>query len=169
MAELLGRADGVCGGKGGSMHIADFDVGMLGANGVVAANINIAVGAAHSIRLRNESRVVVCFFGDGAINRGPFLEGLNWAAVFNLPVLFVCEDNCYAATTRTDTVTAGDGPLARAQSLGISGEHIDGNDIEHVTGTAASLLHQVRSGEGPRMLVARTYRLTGHTSHDLAS
>ena len=91
MCELFGRVGGTCGGKGGSMHIADFAVGMLGANGVVAANIEIATGAAHAIRLLGDDRVVVCFFGDGAINRGPFLEGLNWAGVHCLPILFVCE------------------------------------------------------------------------------
>jgi len=119
MRELLGREGGNCGGKGGSMHIADFSVGMLGANGVVSANIVIAAGAAHAIKLKKEDRIVCCIFGDGAINRGPFLEGLNWAKVFNLPVLFVCEDNGFAATTRTKTMTAGDGPVARAESLGI--------------------------------------------------
>src|SRR5262245_63674902 len=97
MRELLGRVGGNCGGKGGSMHIADFSVGMLGANGVVAANIPIAVGAAHAIRIRGGKEVVACFFGDGAINRGPFLEGLNWAKVHGLPVLFVCEDNRWSA------------------------------------------------------------------------
>jgi pyruvate dehydrogenase E1 component alpha subunit len=90
MCELFGREGGICGGKGGSMHIADFDAGMLGANGVVGANIQIAAGAAHAIKLKGEDRVVVCLFGDGAINRGPFLEGLNWARVFALAVLFVC-------------------------------------------------------------------------------
>jgi len=101
MQELLGRAGGCCGGKGGSMHIADFGVGMLGANGVVAANITIAAGAAHGIKLKGGDQIVVCFFGDGAANRGPFLEGLNWAGVFDLPILFVCEDNRYSASTLT--------------------------------------------------------------------
>jgi len=119
MRELFGREGGTCHGKGGSMHIADFGVGMLGANGVVGANIVIAVGAAHAIRLRREERIVCCLFGDGAINRGPFLEGLNWAGVWKLPVLFVCEDNGFAASTRTDAMTSGDGPAARARALGI--------------------------------------------------
>lgn len=169
MCELLGRADGTCSGKGGSMHIADFSVGMLGANGVVSANINIAVGAAHGIYLRKEPRVVVCFFGDGAINRGPFLEGLNWASIFHLPILLVCEDNTYAATTRTEAVTAGDGPLARAASLGISGQHVDGNDVAATQAVAGTMLDQIRAGSGPQLLVARTYRLLGHTSHDPAA
>ncbi len=168
MRELLGREGGNCGGKGGSMHIADFSVGMLGANGVVGANIVIAAGAAHAIRLRKEARIACCIFGDGAINRGPFLEGLNWAAVFRLPVLFVCEDNGFAATTRTRTMTAGGGAAARALSLGIPSAEVDGNDVLAVDAAAAELAAAVRSG-GPRFLVARTYRLAGHTGADPAT
>ncbi|MCL4767476.1 MAG: thiamine pyrophosphate-dependent dehydrogenase E1 component subunit alpha [Hyphomicrobiaceae bacterium] len=169
MRELLGREGGNCGGKGGSMHIADFSVGMLGANGVVAANIVIAAGAAHAIRLRKEARIVCCIFGDGAINRGPFLEGLNWAAVFRLPVLFVCEDNGFAATTRTRTMTAGGGAAARAESIGIPSAEVDGNDVVAVDAAAAELASAVRSGGGPRFLLARTYRLAGHTGADPAT
>lgn len=169
MRELFGRVGGSCGGKGGSMHIADFGVGMLGANGVVGANIVIAAGAAHAIKLRRENRIVACFFGDGAINRGPFLEGLNWAAVFRLPVLFVCEDNEYSATTRTRTMTAGEGPAARARALGIPAETVDGNDVLAVDEIAAKLITAIRAGEGPRFLHAKTYRLTGHTGADPAT
>jgi pyruvate dehydrogenase E1 component alpha subunit len=169
MKELFGREGGNCGGKGGSMHIADFSVGMLGANGVVGANIVIAVGAAHAIKLKREDRIVCCIFGDGAINRGPFLEGLNWAGVFNLPVLFVCEDNGFAATTRTKTMTSGDGPLARARSLGIQGVEVDGNDVLSVEATARDLIDAIRAGGGPRFLHAKTYRLTGHTGADPAA
>jgi len=169
MRELLGREGGNCGGKGGSMHIADFSVGMLGANGVVSANIVIAAGAAHAIKLKGENHIVCCIFGDGAINRGPFLEGLNWAAVFKLPVLFVCEDNGFAATTRTSTMTAGDGPSARARSLGIPAVEVDGNDVLAVEAAAAELTSAIRSGGGPRFLQARTYRLTGHTGADPAA
>ena len=167
MRELFGRAGGTSQGKGGSMHIADFSVGMLGANGVVAANINIAAGAAHAIKLKGEDKVVVCFFGDGAINRGPFLEGLNWAGVFKLPILFVCEDNGFAATTRTHAMTSGDGPAARAEAIGIKSEVVDGNDLVAVDETARDLIDEVRRGT-PRFLLARTYRLTGHTSMDAA-
>jgi TPP-dependent pyruvate/acetoin dehydrogenase alpha subunit len=169
MRELFGREGGSCGGKGGSMHIADFSVGMLGANGVVGANIVIAVGAAHAIKLKREDRIVCCIFGDGAINRGPFLEGLNWAGVFKLPVLFVCEDNGFAATTRTRAMTSGDGPLARAKSLGIPGVTVDGNDVLAVEAATRELLDAVRSGGGPRFLHAVTYRLTGHTAVDPAT
>ncbi|SME89935.1 pyruvate dehydrogenase E1 component alpha subunit [Tistlia consotensis] len=167
MRELFGRDGGYCQGKGGSMHIADFSVGMLGANGVVGANINIAAGAAHAIRLKGEDGVVVCFFGDGAINRGPFLEGLNWAGVFQLPILFVCEDNGFAATTRTSAMTSGAGPAARAEAIGIPASTVEGNDLQAVDEAARELVDLVRGG-GPRFLVARTYRLTGHTSSDAA-
>jgi acetoin:2,6-dichlorophenolindophenol oxidoreductase subunit alpha len=169
MRELFGKEGGYCKGKGGSMHIADFSVGMLGANGVVAANIVITTGAAHAIRLRRSAEVVVCFFGDGAINRGPFLEGLNWAQVNRLPILFVCEDNGFAATTRTAALSAGEGPGARARSLGIATAEIDGNDVGEVDETAARLIAEVRAGEGPRFLHVRTYRLTGHTASDPAA
>ena len=168
MRELFGREGGNCHGKGGSMHIADFSVGMLGANGVVAANIVIAAGAAHAIRLKRQDRIVCCIFGDGAINRGPFLEGLNWAKVFDLPVLFVCEDNGFAATTRTRAMTAGAGPSSRAESLGIPAVEVDGNDVMAVDEAARELVASLRGGGGPRFLHATTYRLTGHTGADPA-
>ena len=166
MCELFGRAGGTCGGKGGSTHIADFAAGMLGANGVVAANIEIAAGAAHAIRLKGDDRIVCCIFGDGAINRGPFLEGLNWAKVYDLPVLFVCEDNGFAATTRTAALTAGAGPAARAESLGVPAVEVDGNDVLALDELARALIEQARRGEGPQFIWARTYRLAGHTAAD---
>ncbi|MCP5369046.1 MAG: thiamine pyrophosphate-dependent dehydrogenase E1 component subunit alpha [Hyphomicrobiales bacterium] len=169
MCELLGRANGVCGGKGGSMHIADASVGMLGANGVVGANILIATGAAQAIKMQGQDRIVSCFFGDGAVNRGPFLEGLNWAAVFRLPVLFVCEDNAFSATTRTEAMTAGPGPAARAESLGVPAVAVDGNDVLAVDTAARDLVAAIRAGGGPRLLVARTYRLSGHVTIDPAA
>jgi pyruvate dehydrogenase E1 component alpha subunit len=169
MRELFGRAGGTCGGKGGSMHIADFGVGMLGANGVVGANINIAAGAAHAIKLLGQGRITVCIFGDGAINRGPFLEGLNWAKVFHLPVLFICEDNRYSATTLTSAMSAGDGPAARAASLGLKTATLDGNDIVAVDAVARENLDAVRTGAGPRFLHVVTYRLGGHTAVDPAA
>jgi pyruvate dehydrogenase E1 component alpha subunit len=169
MCELFGRATGCNRGKGGSMHIADFSVGMLGANGVVAAGIPIAVGAAHAVKIRNEKRIVACFFGDGAVNRGPFLEGLNWAAIHALPVLFVCEDNRWSATTATDEMTAGEGALARAQAIGLPGEQVDGNDVFAVDQIAARLIDNVRSGQGPQFLHAVTYRFKGHVSVDAAA
>ena len=169
MCELFGRASGPNRGKGGSMHLADFSVGMLGANGVVAAGMPIAVGAAHAIKIRGEKRVVACFFGDGAVNRGPFLEALNWAAIHALPVLFVCEDNRWSATTPTDVMTAGEGALARAVAIGVSGLEVDGNDVFAVDGAAAALLAEIRAGKGPRFLHAVTYRFKGHVSVDAAA
>ena len=169
LRELLGRVGGACGGKGGSMHIADFSVGMLGANGVVGANIVIAAGAAHAIKLKRENRIVCCIFGDGAVNRGPFLEGLNWAAVFRLPVLFVCEDNGFAATTRTASMTAGGGPAARARAIGLPAEEVDGNFLPDIDAAARAMIEAVREGGGPRFLHAKTYRLTGHTGVDAAA
>ncbi len=169
MCELFGRAPGYNGGKGGSMHIADFSVGMLGANGVVAAGIPIAVGAAHALRRRGGEDVVACFFGDGAINRGPFLEGLNWAAVHRLPILFVCEDNRWAATTASEATTAGAGALARAEAIGVPGAQADGNDVFAVWEAARRLIAEVRAGGGPRLLHAITYRVKGHVSVDVAA
>jgi acetoin:2,6-dichlorophenolindophenol oxidoreductase subunit alpha len=168
MAELFGRATGFNQGKGGSMHIADFSVGMLGANGVVAAGLPIAVGAAHAQKLRGVDDITVCFFGDGAINRGPFLEALNWAAVYQLPVLFVCEDNRWSATTATGPMTGGAGASARAEALGIAAQQVDGNDVRAVCDIAGPLVAAVRAGAGPRLLHAITYRVKGHVSVDPA-
>ncbi len=168
MAELFGKATGFNGGKGGSMHIADFSVGMLGANGVVAAGLPIAVGAAHAQKLQGRDTVTACFFGDGAINRGPFLESLNWAKVYRLPVLFVCEDNRWSATTASGPMTAGEGASARAIALGIPAVQVDGNDVVAVHAAAQQLLQRVRQGEGPRLLHALTYRVKGHVSVDQA-
>ena len=169
MAELFGKATGFNGGKGGSMHIADFSVGMLGANGVVAAGLPIAVGAAHAQKVQAREAITVCFFGDGAINRGPFLESLNWARVYGLPVLFVCEDNRWSATTASGPMTAGEGASARAQSLGIPATQVDGNDVEAVDAAAGRLIAEVRAGQGPRLLHALTYRVKGHVSVDPAA
>ncbi|HZM33979.1 MAG TPA: thiamine pyrophosphate-dependent dehydrogenase E1 component subunit alpha [Burkholderiales bacterium] len=169
MCELFGRASGFNGGKGGSMHIADFSVGILGANGVVAAGIPIAVGAAHAVKILREDRVVACFFGDGAVNRGPFLEGLNWAKVHELPVLFVCEDNRWSATTATGAMTAGEGALARARAIGLPGVEVDGNDVLAVDLASRELLSKIRGGQGPQFLHAVTYRFKGHVSVDAAA
>ncbi|MBL8376358.1 MAG: thiamine pyrophosphate-dependent dehydrogenase E1 component subunit alpha [Burkholderiales bacterium] len=166
MCELFGRATGYNKGKGGSMHIADFSVGMLGANGVVAAGMPIATGAAHALKIKRRPNIVACFFGDGAANRGPFLESLNWAKVYKLPILFVCEDNRISATTPTAPMTAGEGVSARAQSLGIDAMRVDGNDVEAVDLAAAKMIGGIRAGRGPRLLHAVTYRFKGHVSVD---
>ncbi len=169
MCELFGKANGTNGGKGGSMHFADFSVGMLGANGVVAAGLPIAVGAAHAQKLQQREGITACFFGDGAINRGPFLEALNWARVFALPVLFVCEDNRWSATTASGPMTAGLGASARAVSMDIASEQVDGNDVWAVYAGTGRMVQQVRSGGGPRLLHAMTYRVKGHVSVDAAA
>ena len=166
MCELFGRATGYNSGKGGSMHIADFSVGMLGANGVVAAGLPIAVGAAHALKLRKVDAIAVSFFGDGAINRGPFMESLNWAVVYHLPMLFICEDNQISATTASAPMTAGQGASPRAESLQVPALKVDGNDVEAVSNAAAKLIAEVRAGSGPRLLHAITYRHKGHVSVD---
>jgi acetoin:2,6-dichlorophenolindophenol oxidoreductase subunit alpha len=169
MAELYGRASGLCGGKGGSMHVADFSVGMLGANGIVAGGIPIAVGAAQGLGILGSDAVVACFFGDGAVNRGPFLEGLNWAAIYKLPVLFVCEDNTFSAFTHSSTTTAGPGPLARAEACGVTGKRVDGNDLAAIREAAGRMVAEMRAGGGPRFLWCKTYRFSGHVSVDPAA
>ena len=169
MAELFAKATGYCKGKGGSMHIADFAVGMLGANGVVGGGIGIAVGAAQASRLLGKDAISACFFGDGAINRGPFLEGLNWAAVFEVPVLFVCEDNQFSAFTRSNATTAGAGPAARAEAIGVRALSVDGNDAFAMYDAAKELIAGIRSKQAPALLHARTYRLDGHTIFDPAA
>ncbi len=169
MLELYGRDGGYCRGKGGSMHIADFSVGMLGANGVVAGGIPIAVGAAQGLKMQKSDAIATCMFGDGAINRGPFLEGLNWAVLFKLPVLFVCEDNGVAAFTRASDVTAGPGVLERAKALGVAAITVDGNSVMAVDDAAQIAVAAVRRGEGPHLLHVKTYRITGHTSTDAAA
>lgn len=167
MAELFGRSGGTCGGKGGSMHIADFSVGMLGANGVVADGVTIAVGAAQAVKLLRQDRVVVAFFGDGAINRGPLLEALNWALIYRLPILFVCEDNLYSATTRTASVTAGDA-VSRAAGFSMRTESGDGNDLADVYNLFRRLIPEVRKGSGPVFVHLSSYRWCGHFAPDQA-
>ncbi len=170
MCELFGRASGYNGGKGGSMHIADFSVGMLGANGVVADGLPIAVGAAHALKLQHLDAIAVGFVGDGALNRGPFFEALNWARVYRLPVLFVCEDNRISATTPSAAMTAGENAASRrAEAMDIPALRVDGNDVEAVSAAAARLVAEIRAGSGPRLLHAITYRLKGHVSVDAAT
>ena len=166
MKELLGRVGGTSDGRGGSMHIADLSVGMVGANGLVGDGVPLAVGAAHSIKVMGLDRVSVVFFGDGAVNRGPLLESLNWAQAFRLPVLFVCEDNRFAASTPQDTVTSGGGFTPRAEGFGVRGESIDGNDVLAVSATAGELIDSMRAGEGPAFIHAATFR---HYSHNIRS
>ena len=166
MQELYGRAGGTSGGKGGSMHIADFSCGMLGANGVVPDGVTIAVGAAQAFKMQKRAAIMVAFFGDGALNRGPLFEAFNWAKLFELPVLFVCEDNGYSVTLRTREVTGGPPPIERVKSFGIPVETVNGNDVIEVEAAARRLIADVRAGGGPRYLHAHTYRWQGHLAHD---
>lgn len=166
MLELFGRQGGTSNGKGGSMHIADFSKGMLGANGVVPDGVTIAVGAAHALKMQRRPEIVVAFFGDGAMNRGPLFEAFNWAQLFQLPVLFVCEDNGYSVTLKTQDVTAGPGISHRPPAFGIPVSEVDGNDVVAVSQMAQEAIGRVRNGEGPRFLLAKTYRWQGHLAHD---
>jgi len=166
IAELTGRKTGYCKGKGGSMHIADFSLGILGANGVVAGGFPIIVGAGLSIKLRRTDQVAVCFFGDGGSNRGTFHEALNMAAIWKLPILFVCENNCYASTTRTSYACSVTDLAIRAAGYNIPGVTVDGNDILSVRKAAAEAVERARRGEGPTLLENKTYRRRGHFEGD---
>jgi acetoin:2,6-dichlorophenolindophenol oxidoreductase subunit alpha len=163
MAELYGRKTGYCKGKGGSMHIADFAIGMLGANGVVGGGFNLAVGAALAIQLRKDDKgVAVCFFGDGASNRGTFHEGLNMASVWKLPVIFVCENNQWASTTPLHEATAVTDIAVRSTAYAMPSEIVDGNDVFAVYEAAVTAVERARRGEGPTLIECKTYRVKGH-------
>jgi TPP-dependent pyruvate/acetoin dehydrogenase alpha subunit len=166
VAELMGRKTGYCKGKGGSMHIADFSLGILGANGVVAGGLPIAVGAGLSIKLRHTDQVVASFFGDGASNRGTFHEALNMAAIWKLPILFVCENNCYASTTRTSYACPVEDIAVRAKGYNIPGITVDGNDLLAVREAAIQAVTRARQAEGPTLLENKTYRRRGHYEGD---
>lgn len=168
MAEILGRKTGYCKGKGGSMHIADFSIGMLGATAVVGAGIPIAAGAGLSIKLRGTDQVVACFFGEGASNQGTFHEGINLAAVWGLPVVFVCENNLYAMGTRQSRVMAIENIADRAVAYGIPGVVADGNDVLAVFEAARVAVERARRGEGPTLIECKTYRQKGHSRFDAA-
>jgi len=169
MAEILGKKTGYCKGKGGSMHIADFSIGMLGATAVVGAGIPIAAGAGLSIKLRGTDQVVACFFGEGASNQGTFHEGVNMAAVWALPVLFVCENNLYAMGTRQSRVMAIDNVADRASAYGIPGTVVDGNDVFAVYEAAHEAVVRARQGKGPTLIECKTYRHKGHSRADPAT
>ena len=163
MAELYGRQTGYCKGKGGSMHIADFSIGMLGANGIVAGGIPIVTGAGLAAQLEGKGRVAVSFFGDGASNAGPFHESINIAATWKLPMLYVCENNLYSAgTIAADTLALSD-VAARAAGYGIPGVVVDGNDVMAVYEAAEAAVNRARAGQGPSLIECKTYRWRGHT------
>jgi acetoin:2,6-dichlorophenolindophenol oxidoreductase subunit alpha len=166
MAELLGREDGYCRGRGGSMHIADVANGNLGANGIVAGSMTIAVGAALSQRLLDQQQVVLCFFGDGAANEGSFHEALNLAGVWQLPVVFLCENNQYGMSMSVDRATAGGSVAARGAAYGFEGQRVDGNDLVAVWEAVRDAASAARGGGGPALLEAVTYRYRGHSKSD---
>jgi pyruvate dehydrogenase E1 component alpha subunit len=165
-AELLGKSPGYCKGKGGSMHIADPDTGNLGANAIVAGGGGIATGAALSSKLRNTGQVAVCFFGDGALGQGVLFEVMNMAALWKLPVLYICENNLYSEYTYYRELLAGS-LRARPEAFGIRTEEVDGQDVRAVYTTALGLVERARRGEGPAFLICNTYRYYGHHVGDI--
>jgi len=166
MAELLAKETGYCRGRGGSMHIADAATGNLGANGIVAGGIPIAAGAALAYQLQGIDRVVVSFFGDGATNEGAFHEGVNLASIWKLPVIFVCENNKYGMSFSTEKSMAVESVAERASAYGIPGVTVDGNDVEAVHEAVTTAADRARSGEGPTLVEALTYRWKGHSKSD---
>jgi TPP-dependent pyruvate/acetoin dehydrogenase alpha subunit len=169
LAELMSKATGVCGAKGGSMHLTKADRGMLGSYAIVGAHLPMAAGAAWSAMLRGTGQVAVAFFGDGATNIGAFHEALNLAAVWKLPVLFICENNLYMEYTPISAVTAVKYPAAdRAVAYGLQGELVDGNDVVAVNFAVARAAERARSGGGPAVIEAATYRHFGHSRTDPA-
>ena len=162
MAEIFGKKTGCCKGKGGSMHIADFSVGMLGANGVVGGGYNLAAGAALAQKMQGRKDISAVFFGDGASNRGTFHEAANMASVWKLPLLFVCEMNEYASTTPYLTATSVADIARRAYGYDMPAVIVDGNDVFSVYEGAKKLVEHIRSGKGPAFLECKTYRVKGH-------
>lgn len=165
MAELFGRESGTCHGRGGSMHLADPSLGILGANGIVGAGIPIAVGAALAARTRGADEVVVAFFGEGAAHSGAFHEALVLAVAWQAPVIFVCENNGFAEFTET-RVWGGPAPADRARGYGMSAATVDGNDVTAVERAAGKVVSAARGGHGPQFLESRTYRVSGHYEGD---
>ncbi|MYB28023.1 MAG: thiamine pyrophosphate-dependent dehydrogenase E1 component subunit alpha [Acidimicrobiaceae bacterium] len=167
MAELFGRGSGICGGKGGSMHLTDASAGAMGSYAIVGAHMPIAVGAAWAAAERGTGQVAVCFFGDGATNIGAFHEALNMAAVWSVPAVFVCENNQYMEYTPIRSVTAVKNPAAdRAQAYGLDSVLVDGNDADEMFDTARSAISKARAGGGPSLIEASTYRHGGHSRAD---
>ena len=164
-AELLGKIDGYCRGKGGSMHIADAATGHLGANAIIAGGTAIAAGAALSAKVRGTDQVAVCFIGDGALNQGLFFESMNLAAIWTLPIVFVCENNQYAEYSPTEEMTAGD-LVSRGRAFDVPSRSADGNDVVGVRTVFLDALARSRSGGGPGFLVFETYRYLGHGMSD---
>jgi len=165
-AELLGRRDGYCKGKGGSMHIADISFGHLGANGIVGGGLTIATGAGLACKYKATDQVAVCFFGEGAVNIGPFHESLNLAQLWKLPVIYVCENNLYGMSTHLGRATSVKPLEMRAAGYGMSHATVDGMDVDAVSQAACDAIERARHGEGPSFLVMDAYRYHGHSRTD---
>jgi TPP-dependent pyruvate/acetoin dehydrogenase alpha subunit len=167
LAELMGRTNGLMAGKGGSMHLTSVEHGVMGSYAIIGAHLPIACGAAWSAQYRGTEQVAVCFFGDGSTNIGAFHEALNFAAVWKLPVVFVCENNLWMEYTRTSEITAVPNPAAdRASAYGLESIIVDGNDVDAVYGVATTAMARARAGEGPSLIEALTYRHGGHSRAD---
>ena len=167
-AELFGRASGVCGGLGGSMHLTDIDRGLIGAFGIVGAGLPVAVGAGLSAQLDGRGQVSVCFFGDGAVNIGAFHEAMNLAQVWKLPAIFVCENNLYGEFSHILRTTPYEDLVIRAAGYSMQTEKVDGNDVLAVYDAAAAAVERARDGEGPTFIECKTYRHRGHSRTDPA-
>lgn len=166
MCEMFGKEEGCCKGRGGAMHTGDITVGAIPANAIVGANIPISTGIGLSLKLQKRDDVVICFFGDGASNEGAFHEGLNGAAIWDLPVIFVCENNLYGASTSIKEVLNIDNIASRADAYGMPSEIVDGNDVLAVYEAAQRAIDRARKGEGPTLLELKTYRIAGHSRSD---
>lgn len=166
MAEMFAKSTGCCKGKGGAMHTGDISVGAIPAIAITAGGMPVAVGVGLSCKMRRTDNVVVCFFGDGASNEGAFHEAINAAAIWNLPVIFVCENNLYGASTHIRQVTKVENIADRASAYGIPGEIVDGNDVFNVNEAATRAIARARKGEGPTLIELKTYRRCGHSRND---
>lgn len=166
MAELCGRATGYCKGRGGSMHIADVKAGNLGATGIVGSNIPVATGAALSMKMQRSDRVVLCFFGDGASNTGGFHESLNMAAIWKLPIVYICENNLYGMSVSTRRASAVQDIADRAKAYNMPGEIVDGMDLLKVKEVVSKAVGRARKGRGPSLIECKTYRYYGHSRAD---
>jgi len=165
-AEIMGRVDGYCRGKGGTMHLLDPDIGMMGTNGIVGAGIPIATGLGYACSNFEKGKAVVCFFGDGAINTGAFHESLNIASLWKLPVIYVCENNLYAISTSIGKAASVSDLSRRAVAYGMPGYNTDGNSLPQVLNTARRCIDSVKAGSGPCLMICNTYRQLGHSIHD---
>jgi acetoin:2,6-dichlorophenolindophenol oxidoreductase subunit alpha len=167
MAEIMGKRTGLCQGKGGSMHIADYSLGILGANGIVGGGIPIATGSALADSVLGRDTVTVCFFGDGAANQGVLLEALNLSSVWQLPVVYLCENNGYTEWMRTQDITAGE-IADRARAFGVPATAVDGNDVAAVQRSVQAAADRARGGGGPSLIEAKTYRILAHNEGEEA-